>query len=252
MSQNSSQPSEADAVLGGQSQVPLGAVILGGLDGVRRRLKSSVAEQRVIALPEALQQGQQGLNLVIRALSDRSDEVRQTAYLLLKDRPEPKVQRAVERFYAERNYKDLRRLLARKQWQSADQETGLALSKACGVNIPGELHPEQIATLPCQDLQIIDQLWHQFSQGHFGFSVQRALWQKYDKTYWDKAETWRKFADRVGWRAHSLLADSRWKRYEEITFNLNAPVGHLPFMGNRFGIFTVEAIAQRLTSCQQS
>ena len=57
------------------------------------------------------------------------------------------------------------------------------------------------------------------------------------------------FADRVGWRVNNLVTQNHWKRYSEITFSLNAPAGHLPFMGDTFGIFTIEAIAKRLGQC---
>ena len=250
MSETGAQPHHGDVVLGGQAALPSGAVVLGGLDGVRRRLISPVAEQRSLALTEALQHGQRGLNLVIRALNDRSEAVRESAYALLQNRSEPKVIRAVEQFHARVHYSQLQHLLAMQQWKMADQETYAAMLKLYNLSPTAQLRPEQIADFPCTDLRIIDQLWLKYSNGRFGFSVQKAIWQKYDTLYWDKAEVWRVFADRVGWRMHHLLIENRWKRYAELTFNLNAPAGHLPFLGEQFGIFTIEAIVDRLGACQ--
>jgi hypothetical protein len=81
---------------------------------------------------------------------------------------------------------------------------------------------ESIDNFPCDDLRTIDQLWVEYSQGHFGFSVQKKIWLevggKDDKTIW-------KLGNYVGWR------DERWHiwlRYEDLTFNMQAPSGHLP------------------------
>ncbi len=252
MTQPFHRPRKDDAVLGGQAVIPTGAAILGGLAGVRSRLTSPIPEQRAAALTEALQHGQRGLNLVIRALGDRSPAVQQAAYALLQQRTEPKVIRTVEQFYARAHYDHLQRLLAAQQWQAADQETRAALLKLYHLNVEAQLQTEQIRDLPCTDLRLIDQLWTKYSRGRFGFSVQKAIWQKYDRRFWNKADVWQAFADRVGWRTHNLFVDNHWKRYNEITFNLNAPAGHLPFLGDTFGIFTVEVIVQRLDKCQSS
>ena len=249
MNQPLNQPGKNDAVLGGHAAIPTGAVMLGGLDGVRRRLTSPLADQRAAALTEALQYGQRGLNLVIRALGDRAPEVQQAAYALLQNRTEPKVVRAVEQFYARAYYDRLQRLLAGQQWQMADQETRVVMLERYSLSVDASLSAHQLQEFPCTDLRIIDQLWVQYSQGRFGFSVQKAIWQTYDRRYWDKAEVWRLFADRVGWRTHNLFVDNHWKRHRELTFSLRAPVGHLPFLGDKFGIFTVEAIVSRLTDC---
>jgi len=245
------EPRNDDVVIGDQAAVPAGAVILGGLEGLRKRLSSDVPEQRAIALPEALQHGQRGLNLVVRALGDRSALVRQEAYALLRYRSEPKVIRAVQEFHGRAHYSHLQKLLAAQQWQIADQETRMALLRLYNLDFDDQLRVEQIAELPCTDLHVIDQLWVKYSQGRFGFSVQRPIWQKLDRLYWDKGEVWRAFANVVGWRVDHLFANNHWKRYREITFHISAPVGHLPFLGDKFGIFTLEAIIKRLNHCQQ-
>ncbi len=250
MTQNSNHPQRDDAVLGGDAALPTSAVILGGLEGVRRRLVSPTTEQRSQALTEALQHGQRGLNLVIRALNDKSEQVRETAYSLLQDRPEPKVMRALEQFQTRTHYSYLQSLLAGHKWQMADQETRIAMLKLYRLSVTSPLRADQIEEFPCIHLRTIDQLWMQHSRGRFGFSVQRAIWQKYYDVYWDKAEVWRMFANRVGWRVDNLFVSNHWKRYSEITFSLSAPAGHLPFLGDQFGIFTVEAFVNRLASCQ--
>ena len=98
MSKNSDRPRVYDAVLGGQEKAPPGAVVLGGLEGVKRRLANPVVEQKIAALEEALKYGEAGLELVIWALEDKLWKVRQAAYALLATRPEPIVQEILQEY----------------------------------------------------------------------------------------------------------------------------------------------------------
>ncbi len=243
------QPQTGDVVLGGETTLPKGAAILGGFAGLKQRLLSPYPQQRSAALGEALQHGPKGVNLVLRALLDPQPAVREVAYHLLKDRTEPKVQQALERYYQRQHYAQLEKLLSTHQWQAADQETRIVMLRALGLEFQQTLRSEQIQQLPCQDLRVIDQLWITYSQGRFGFTVQRAIWRKYDRRFWNKADVWSAFADRVGWRINNLFRENHWKSQRELTFNLTAPVGHLPFLGDACGIFTIEAICDRLDAC---
>lgn len=247
---SSNQPRKDDVVLGGQASSFFGAVILGGWEGVKARVASPIAETRMAALAEALQHGQKGLDLVVRALNDPAVTVQQAAYSLLQERAEPKAKQAAELYYTRIHYIALQRSLAAQQWQVADQETKAAFHRLCGLSLSESFTAFHAVEIPCQDLRIIDRLWIKYSKGRFGFSVQQRLWQKYDARYWDKAEVWRVFANRVGWRVSNPLVDNHWKRYQEISFTSRAPVGHLPYLGDNFGIFTVGAIAQRLSACE--
>ncbi|BAY74514.1 GUN4 domain protein [Nostoc linckia NIES-25] len=96
MKENTNRPRVYDAVLGGQEKAPPGAVVLGGLEGVKRRLANPVIEQRIAALEEALKYGEAGLELVIWALDDKLWKVRQVAYSLLASRQEPIVQEILQ------------------------------------------------------------------------------------------------------------------------------------------------------------
>ncbi|MBD1920740.1 STM4015 family protein [Microcoleus sp. FACHB-831] len=98
MNNNPNQPREDDAVLGGQAPPPVGGVILGGLEGVKNRLASSVVEARIAALSEALKYGEPGLELVIAALNDNSAQVHRRAFMLLRERPELNVKQALQQY----------------------------------------------------------------------------------------------------------------------------------------------------------
>lgn len=98
MAEHPNQPREYDAVKGGENISPINAAVLGGLAGIKKRLLSAVLEQRITALPDALNYGQAGLELVIQALNDSSEQVQRAAYLLLRRREETNVSEALRSF----------------------------------------------------------------------------------------------------------------------------------------------------------
>ncbi|MDZ7966155.1 MAG: WD40 repeat domain-containing protein [Nostoc sp. DedSLP03] len=105
MNNNRNQPREYDAVLGGELPPPVSGVVLGGLEGVQNRLQSSVLEAQVSALSEALNYGDAGLEIVIKALHNQSGQVRLSAYNILRrrspsqtSRPEASVKQALQEF----------------------------------------------------------------------------------------------------------------------------------------------------------
>jgi hypothetical protein len=85
MSEKPDRPREYDAVLGGTAPPPVEGVILGGIEGVKSRLASAVVEARIAALKEALKYGDAGLDLLIGALKDDSEQVQRYASLLLRE-----------------------------------------------------------------------------------------------------------------------------------------------------------------------
>jgi COMPASS component SWD3 len=95
MVEYSNQPKNDDLVLGTQAATPSQAVVLGGLEGVRSRLRSPVASQQVAALSEALKYGEAGLDLVIQALSLRLWQVQIAAVSILQERTQPRVRQAL-------------------------------------------------------------------------------------------------------------------------------------------------------------
>ena len=84
MNDNPDRPKEYDAVLGGYAPPPLDGAVLGGLEGVKNRLKSTVARERAAALIEALPYREEGLDLLIEALKDSSEQVELFASRLLR------------------------------------------------------------------------------------------------------------------------------------------------------------------------
>ncbi len=136
------------------------------------------------------------------------------------------------------DYTPLQDLLAAGKWKEADKETRRTLLQAADREKEGWLRRKDIDKFSCEDLRIIDQLWRESSQGRFGFSVQKEIYQNLDGKRKYNQEAKGIFGDRVGWRKRG-----RWLDYSELTFNLNAPFGQLPVVrvggqavtGGRFG-----------------
>lgn len=117
------------------------------------------------------------------------------------------------------NYTKLRDLLAENKWNEADIETYTSMLKICEREEERWLDDGQIKRFPRQDLRIINNLWVKYSDGKFGFSVQKRIFE-------DAKDDYKRFGDRVGWLVN--LVNSEWLKYEDYIFSLNAPEGHLP------------------------
>jgi hypothetical protein len=71
----------------------------------------------------------------------------------------------------------LQQLLNEQKWQEANQETWHLLCRSVQKPEGFPLTTADIHRIPCQTLQVIDQLWKRASQGRFGFGVQRRIYQ---------------------------------------------------------------------------
>lgn len=96
MSEN--QPRQYDAVLGGDNQAPIDGVVLGGIEGIKRRWETANIQQKIVALSEALKYGDTGLDFVIQVWQKEFEKVSFAAYLLLREREEAKVKQALEEY----------------------------------------------------------------------------------------------------------------------------------------------------------
>ncbi len=122
------------------------------------------------------------------------------------------------------DYSNLQDLLAAGKWQEADKETYRLVIKVSNCNY-GYLFKGDWLKFPCKDLHTIDRLWVKYSNGRFGFSVQKQIWKSvggYPERYIER-DTMFKFTDKLGWRKGEKYLD-----YSDLTFNTNAQIGHLP------------------------
>jgi len=160
------------------------------------------------------------------------------------------------------NYTRLRDLLAEGKWREADQETGRVMLSVgnLAVDIKIRSGEYKYATVdnhrvscqsadyfPCADLSTMDRLWLKYSNGRFGFSVQKRIiselgedalsllsFKKRGKgtdsqVLKERIELREEFIKRIGWYNHySDKGSNATKQYNDLTFAIQAPYGHLP------------------------
>ncbi|MEH2366838.1 serine/threonine-protein kinase [Nostoc sp.] len=129
------------------------------------------------------------------------------------------------------DYTRLRDLLADGEWKEANEEATRVMLAVPKREKEGWFRPQDIHDFPCEDIRTIDKLWVKYSDGRFGFSVQKRIHQSLGGTRNYNKKTWEIFADRVGWKK-----DGEWVLYSRhlCTWNLNAPYGHLPLPHHGF------------------
>ncbi len=96
------RPTNFDAVLGNQNLASPGSVILGGIEAVKARLNNDSIQVKILALKDAINYGDAGLQLVIKYLDAQESQLVDTAYELLKDRSEPFVCDRIDRYLDDR------------------------------------------------------------------------------------------------------------------------------------------------------
>lgn len=138
------------------------------------------------------------------------------------------------------DYHKLQDFLSSKKWQSADRETWAVMCQSLSLTAGTQLDVTQIYQLPCEDLQIVDRLWVHYSQGQFGFSVQKQVYESVKGDYI-------RFCDRVNWPTYNSAT-----AFSQLKFTQQAPQGHLPsrsWVGGVQWLRHLDAISTRLTQC---
>jgi len=213
------------------------------LDSVNVGLPKDLAGQYIQPLTEILQRIQkeriEAFNEALRR--QQEEEERKYQEELRKQREEEVRQEAERQRLAsfksikgmELEYQKLDDLLAAKKWRAADELTSKIMLQIGNRASQGYLDAASIQIFPCEDLCTIDQLWVHYSNGKFGFSVQKKLWLDYGIEIGKyNYEVWKKFASKVGW--YHPQKDN-WKTYNEFmsdTINAhNASPASLPWFG---------------------
>ncbi|MEH1796875.1 MULTISPECIES: hypothetical protein [unclassified Nostoc] len=124
MNNNSNQPGEFDAVLGGEVPPPVSGVVLGGLEGVKNRLKSPEGRERAFALIDALRYQEEGFKLVIEALKDSSDKVQMFTDRLLRNKGGEKGKEALLRHNPHLSQLDCRLIADSQEENYCEGEAG--------------------------------------------------------------------------------------------------------------------------------
>ncbi|MEB3277307.1 MAG: GUN4 domain-containing protein [Lyngbya sp.] len=130
--------------------------------------------------------------------------------------------------------KQLEKLLQERKWKEADLKTYEVMLKVTNSKADGYLEGESIRNFPCSYLETIDRLWTRYSGEQFGLSVQKKIYKetgnkltedhlrKYDP------DAYIHFNDLVRWIETGDDGKESWRPYDQLTFSLDAPSGHLP------------------------
>ncbi|BAZ42205.1 hypothetical protein NIES4101_81730 [Calothrix sp. NIES-4101] len=151
-------------------------------------------------------------------------------------------------------YSQLAEYLMRGEWRKADEETFKVMLQVARKEKQGYLDVEDIDNFPCEDLRIIDTLWVSASNGHFGFSVQKEIYQSLGGKREYNEKVWDAFGDRVGWKGKEW---GGWLNFDDYIWNLNAPQGHMPIVPihrsydawYRRYVIIFSSLTQRLADC---
>ncbi|MEG3860112.1 serine/threonine-protein kinase [Microcoleus sp. herbarium12] len=141
------------------------------------------------------------------------------------------------------DYTKLRNYLSIKKWKEADRETWAVMCQSLSLTPGIQLEISQIYKLPCEDLQIVDRLWLHYSQGRFGFSVQKEIYESVKGDYV-------RFCDRVNWPTYNSTTSPG-----KLKFTQQAPIGHLPsrsWVGGIQWLRHLDALSAKLTECSNN
>lgn len=141
------------------------------------------------------------------------------------------------------DYTKLRDYLSNKKWKEADRETWTVMCQSLSLTPGTPLEISQIYKLPCPDLQTVDRLWLHYSQGRFGFSVQKQIYESVKGDYI-------RFCDRVNWPTYNSAIASG-----QIKYTQKAPIGHLPsrsWVGGIQWVRHLDALSAKLTECNNN
>jgi serine/threonine protein kinase len=138
------------------------------------------------------------------------------------------------------DYTKLRSFLKAKQWEDADRETWALMCGILGKSLGTPFQPSDIEQLPCLNLQTINDLWLHYSQGRFGLSVQKQIYESVGRDY-------ERFCDRVNWSTTNAHTS-----FQILKLSQEAPEGHLPswsWIDSAGGVSHAAAMAEKLKKC---
>ncbi|TAD75963.1 MAG: hypothetical protein EA001_13015 [Oscillatoriales cyanobacterium] len=122
--------------------------------------------------------------------------------------------------------------LQAQDWAAADRETRRLLAPE-SVFMP----PARSVSVRPEVIRELDRAWLTASNGRFGLSIQWQLWRAARAAHPNNLEAAvNAFRDLVGWkipapRPEVDFISSDWRNESELTYSLQAPVGHLPWVG---------------------
>lgn len=135
------------------------------------------------------------------------------------------------------DYSALRNALQAGDFQQADDETRALLIKLAGEGAikRGWVYFSEVKSIPNKDLQTMDALWKVASDGKFGFTVQREIWNQNQKR-------WPKFFKQIDWVQGENNIYRKWPM--EFKYTMDAVRGHLPLTNALRGTQLFQALLE--------
>ncbi|MDY7008067.1 MAG: GUN4 domain-containing protein [Cyanobacteriota bacterium] len=200
---------------------------------LQSQLESGSEKKQLQVIPILAQTGDDGWQILMEFLqtqkSDSPTIISGKIYQVLRQVDSSKVDEFINKNFplgvvpikSESNvdYSHIQVKLAHQDFLEADK---LTMQKLC--ELAGEaaiqrkwLYFSEVDSIPIPDFQTINTMWLVYSEGKFGYSVQREMWLSVGKN-------WDKLLPKIGWKNGNT-----WTRYpNEFTWDLSAPKGHLP------------------------
>lgn len=217
------------------------------ISDLRLQLESGPERIKLKLIQDLADKGEAGLAVLMEWLLEQQsvppNAVTGKAYQIIYNTPSPQANEFLQKHFQSGivslcseqkiDYSALQTMLVERNFQAADS---LTLQKLC--ELAGKaavqrkwLYFTEVDRFPVLDLQTLDALWFVYSEGKFGFSVQRNIWLAVNKN-------WEKFWPKIGWKT-----DNNWTRYpNEFTWDLTAPKGHLPLSNQLRGVRVIAAL----------
>jgi hypothetical protein len=171
--------------------------------------------------------------LIQEALKQKNNDL---AYLIYKQSEkrlnlsiaEQKALAGVKQSVTNSRYEKLEEYLKAKEWEKADRETDKLMLSAVGKESGQWLAEDDLRKFPCDELLAIDCLWVKYSDGLYGFSVQKDIYVECGGVLdfsLPNDETWNEFCDRTAWQSEGEMVDYPQPFFEN---NFMCTKGHLP------------------------
>jgi hypothetical protein len=139
------------------------------------------------------------------------------------------------------DHSPLRDALAAGKFEEADQIHRDSLIDLAGLAAQnrGYVYFSEAHTIPIEDMKTLDSLWSKYSDGKFGFAVQKRLWNRSGKK-------WTEFFRSIDWVRGEDDSYVRWNALgsgdSDFVYSTEAKPGHLPLTNTLRGTQLLEKI----------
>ena len=216
------------------------------LDTLKEKFIKTSDKNKLPLIEKIVAEGEEGSQFLREYLDSNKEKINPvigTIFLNLKNSDSQENSNFVEKSYphgivnleSEKNidYQELQRLLIEQKFQEADALTRVKLCELAGETAVARkwVYFTEIEKFPVADLVTIDLLWQVYSQGKFGYTIQRQMWLSLGKNY---TQLWTKLKWKTG---------NKWTKYPQgFIWDLTAPMGHLPLSNQLRGVRVIDAL----------